>query len=335
MLLHQIVGQDQAVALLARAAGGGRLAHAYLFDGPDGVGKRSVALALALTLCCEKAPGRGCGHCDTCRRVTQGQHPDVLSFAPATQQYLVDQVREVVALAMARPHEATARVLILDQADRLNSSSANCLLKTLEEPLPGNHLVLITSAPDRLLPTIRSRTQRVRFSFLASSALAEIARRLGASSARAETAVALAGGQADRLVQILGSEAESELWPAVSKLRQAAAAKGISPIFAAAAELSDKESRHDLPRALELLARFYRDALTVSIGAADLAMCRDRQPELASLAERARRDRDLRTLRASLGAVVDASTALSSNVNPAAALEKMLMDLRALEMPLA
>lgn len=331
MLLHEIAGQDQAVALLARAAGGGRLAHAYLFDGPDGVGKRATALGLALALCCELAPGQGCGHCDTCCRILQGQHPDVSTFVPATQQYLVDQVREVVAMAMARPHEARARVLILDQADRLNASSANCLLKTLEEPLPGSHLVLITSAPDRLLPTIRSRTQRVRFVYLTSPALAEIARRRGATPAAVATAVALAAGQADRLVQILDSAAESELWLTVNKMRQAAAAQGVSPIFAAAAELSDKENRQDLPRALALLARLYRDALVVAIAAADLALCRDRLPELARLAERAGKDRDFATLRASLSAVVDASIALASNVNPAAALEKLMMDLRTLE----
>lgn len=335
MLLREIVGQEQATLLLARAVAGGRPAHAYLFDGPDSVGKRSAALGLALALCCREAPGEGCGHCDTCARILRGQHPDVVSFTPATQQYLIDQAREVVALAMVRPHEAPARVLILDQADRLNASSANCLLKTLEEPMPGNHLVLVTSAPDRLLPTIRSRTQRVRFLSLSAAALAEIARRRGASPAQAETAVALAAGQAERLVQLLASEAESSLWPTVEGLRKAAAAKGASPIFDAAAQFSDKESRQDLPQALDLLSRLYRDALMTAAGAPDLALLRDRADDLERLAQRARKDRDLRTMRVALGAVVEGTTALASNVNPVTALEKMLMDLRSLEMALS
>ena len=161
----------------------------------------------------------------------------MLSFAPATQQYIIDQAREIVAVASTRPHEAPARVLIIDQADRLNPSSANCLLKTLEEPFAGNHLVLVTAAPDRLLPTIRSRTQRIRFVALSTAALAGIAVRRGASPAQAETAVALAAGQASRLLQTLETEAESNLWVIVDNLRKAAAGKGASAIFDAAAEV--------------------------------------------------------------------------------------------------
>jgi len=331
MLLREIVGQDHAVALLLRAVASGRLAHACLFDGPDSVGKRTAALGLAFALCCPESPGQGCGHCDTCHRIATGQHPDVLSFAPATQQYVIEQAREMVAIASTRPHEAPVRVLILDQADRLNPSSANCLLKTLEEPLAGNHLVLVTSAPDRLLPTIRSRTQRIRFVALSAAALTDIAMRRGASPAQAETAVALAAGQASRLLQTLESEAESTLWVTVNNLRKAAAGKGVSAIFDAAGEFSDKESRQDLPEALSLLARLYRDALVTSAGAGDLALLHDRDRDLESLAIRARKDRDLRTIRLAVGAAVEASGALASNVNPVTALEKMLMDLRALE----
>jgi len=335
MLLADIAGQDHAVAMLLRAVASGRLAHACLFDGPESVGKRSAAIGLALALCCTEAPGRGCGRCDACRRIETGQHPDVLTFAPATSHYLVEQAREMVAVAATRPHEAPARVLILDGADCLNPSSANCLLKTLEEPFAGNHLVLVTSAPDRLLPTIRSRTQRIRFVALQPPALMAIAARKGATLAQAETASALSGGQASRLLQALESEAESSLWTIVGNLRKAAAGKGASAIFDAAAEFSDKESRQDLPEALALLARLYRDALVIAAGAGDIALLRDRASELETLAARARKDYDLRALRSALREVVQTSLALSSNVNPVTALEKMLMELRGFEVGLA
>jgi DNA polymerase-3 subunit delta' len=331
MLLREMVGQDHAVAMLLRAVASGRLAHACLFDGPESVGKRTAALGLAKALCCTDAPGTGCGTCDACRRIDSGQHPDVLSLAPAEKLYVIEQAREIVAIASTRPHEAPARVLILDRADALNPSSANCLLKTLEEPCPGNHLVLVTSAPDRLLPTIRSRTQRVRFAALQPVALVEIAVRRGATRAQAETAASLASGQAGRLVQALESEVESTLWTIVGNLRTAAAAKGIGPIFSAAAEFSDKESRQDLPEALALLARLYRDALVTAAGAGELALLRDRASELERLAGRARIDYDLRALRTALREVVQTSLALLSNVNPVTALEKMLMDLGTLE----
>jgi DNA polymerase-3 subunit delta' len=331
MLLADIVGQDHAVALLQRAAVSGRLAHAWLFDGPESVGKRSAALALALALCCPEAPGAGCGTCDTCRRIETGQHPDVRSFEPQTQQYVIDQAREIVAIAATRPHEAPARLLILDRADCLNPSSANCLLKTLEEPFAGNHLLLISSAPDRLLPTIRSRTQRVRFVALPPAALMTIAERRGASPAQAETAVALAAGQAARVVRALEAEAEANPWEVVGNFRKAAATKGMGAIFDAATEFSDKESRQDLPEALALLARLYRDALMTAVGAGDLVLLRDRAFDLESLARAARKSYDLGTLRNALREVVQASLALSSNVNPVIAIEKMLMDLKTLE----
>jgi DNA polymerase-3 subunit delta' len=331
MLLRDIVGQDHAVAMLLRAVASGRLAHACLFDGPASVGKRSAAVGLALALCCGERPGQGCGVCDTCRRIGSGVHPDVLTFQPATTQYLVEQARDVVALASTRPHEAPARVLILDDADCLNPSSANCLLKTLEEPRAGNHLVLVTAAPDRLLPTIRSRTQRVRFVALSPAALVRIATARGAAPAQAETAAALAGGQAGRLVQALAAENEADPFTIVANLRQAAAGKGIGPIFDAAAAFADKESRADLPEALALLAGVYRDALVNAVGAGDLALLRDRSAELEVLASRARKDYDLGTLRRALREVVLAQGALSSNVNAVTALEKMLMELRALE----
>ena len=331
MLLREMVGQEHAVAMLTRAVASGRLAHACLFDGPESVGKRTAALALALALNCPEVPGMGCGQCDTCRRIETGQHPDVVVVAPGGQQYLVEQAREIVSVAQTSPHEAPTRLILLDRADALNPASANCLLKTLEEPHPGNHLVLISSAPDRLLPTIRSRTQRVRFVALQPAALIELALRKGATAAQAETAATVAAGQAGRLLSALEEHAESTLWDVVANFRKAAGAKDMGSIFSAAAEFSDKESRLNLPEALALLARFYRDALVTAAGAGELALLRDRAEELEMLAAKAAKGYDLRTLRSSLREVVEATIALSSNVNPVTALEKMLMELRALE----
>jgi DNA polymerase III subunit delta' len=332
MLLRNLVGQDRAVAMLLRAVASGRLAHACLFVGPESVGKRTAALGMAMALACTEAPNQGCGECDTCRRIESGRHPDVLCLSPASQQYLVEQAREVVAIAATRPHEAKARTIILDRADCLNPSSANALLKTLEEPRTGNHLVLVTSAPDRLLATIRSRTQRISFTALEPAALLTIAMRQGVPTARAETAAAVAGGQAAELLLALESETGTERWTVVEGFRKAAAERSMTPVFEAASAFSDKESRQGLPEALALLARFYRDAMVTAVGAGELALLTDKTDELERLASKARTRYDLRTLRSALREVVSAVSALSSNVNAVTALEKMLMDLKPLEM---
>ena len=148
MRLADLIGQDTARTALLRAIERGHLAHAYLFDGPPGVGKRSAALrAWRWRSTARPRPGTGCGACEICRRIDAGIHPDVPTFGPtgAGGQIVMDAAQAILALARTRPHEAAARVIVIDDADAMNPSAANCLLKTLEEPLARNHLVLCTS----------------------------------------------------------------------------------------------------------------------------------------------------------------------------------------------
>lgn len=331
MRLGELAGQDHAVAVLVRAVAARRVPHAYLFDGPPGVGKRSAAIGLGLALACPEAPGQGCGQCDVCRRILGANHPDVRVIVPATAQILIEQAQEIVQLASGRPHEAPARVVVLDEADRLNANAANCLLKTLEEPFPGNHLVLVTTAPDKLLPTIRSRTQRVRFIPLPAPTLIQLATRRGVEAARAETAAALAGGSVGRLWELLGSEGDQSLWQVVTDLRRAAGARDMGAIFAAASAVGDKENKEGLPEALALLGRFYRDALATAAGAPELALLRERAAELDRLAAGARASAQWGPLRRALAAVLEADTALAANANAVLAIERMLLELRPCE----
>jgi DNA polymerase III subunit delta' len=331
MRLRDLAGQNHATALLLRAVAARRVAHAYLFDGPTGVGKRSAAVGLGMALACPRAPGEGCGACDVCHRILGGNHPDVRVFLPATAQILIEQAQEIVLLAAGRPHEAPARVIVVDDADRLNPSSANCLLKTLEEPFPGTHLVLVTAAPERLLPTIRSRTQRVRFVPVPAAVLEQIARGRGAAPERAETAAALAAGSVAALGELLGGQAEATLWQVVADLRRAAAARDMGSLFAAAAAAGDKEGKEHLPAALALLGRLYRDALAVAADARDLVLLRGRAADLEPLAAAARQRAGLATLRRALTAVLEADTALAGNANAVLAVERMLLDVRPLE----
>jgi DNA polymerase-3 subunit delta' len=318
--LADVLGQDRVIDALSRAVKGGHVPHAYLFEGPPGVGKRSAALGLAMALCCQEAPGAGCGACDTCRRIDTGLHPDVPTFAPDGTQILIEQTKAIVALAQSRPHEAAVRVVIIDDADAMNPSAGNSLLKTLEEPAAGNHLVLCTSAPERLLVTIRSRAQRVRFRPLAEETLLRIAKAHGLDDARAQVAVALADGSASRMLTAARAD-DGAAWEAVARLRAAVTAPGISPALDAAAALAgDKENKEALPPIVALLARLYRDALVAAAGAPELALFGDRAQELAALGPA--------TLSRALAAVVEADAGLVANVNPTLLLERLLIQLR-------
>ena len=325
MRLRDLSGQDHATAVLRRAVASGHVPHAYLFEGPDGVGKRAAAYGLALALTCAVEPGEGCGTCESCRRIDARLHPDVPVFAAETTQIVIEQAQAIVAMAATRPHEAPVRVIIIDEADRLNVNAANCLLKTLEEPAPGNHIVLVTSAPDRMLPTIRSRVQRIRFRALTAEALVAL---LTAAHAidprRATVAAALADGSVTRALRAAGAEDEA-IWDSVTALREAAGGGGGGPdvgrIFdAAAAVAGDKEIKQALPPIMSLLGRLYRDAMVTAAGAPELALFREQAAELAS----AGAPRLVRVL----AAVVEADASLAANMNALVAVERLLLDIR-------
>jgi DNA polymerase-3 subunit delta' len=334
--LSDLIGQDAARTALLRAIGRGHLAHAYLFEGPPGVGKRSAALGLAMALDCAAAPGTGCGVCEVCRRIEAGLHPDVPSFGPsgAGGQIVVEDAKAILALARTRLHEAPARVIVVDDADAMNPSAANCLLKTLEEPLGGNHLILCSSAPDRLLPTIRSRTQRIRFRSLDPAALLALGRARGVPAARAEIAAALADGSAARMLEVAAAaddDGDGGPAEALRDLRRAIATPGAAGVFDLAASLAsqkdkdkdgDKGAKDGVPRLVGLLAGLYRDALAIAAGAPELAVL-NAGPEAHALAAMGA-DR----LGRALAAIVDTQMALTANVNPTLAVERLAFALK-------
>jgi DNA polymerase-3 subunit delta' len=194
MRFADVHGQDRVVARLRAAVAGNRVHHAYLFTGPTGAGKRRAALALASALNCLRAPGEGCGECDACARIDADIHPDVVTIARegAAQIVPIESVRHnVIARVGLPPHEAKVRMFLFDEATALQGAAANALLKTLEEPPARTMFALMTTAPEQLLPTIRSRCQRVHF---AARTAAHHAREVGDDDAAARL-----GGLADEV----------------------------------------------------------------------------------------------------------------------------------------
>ncbi len=204
-----LAGQDRVVATLQRAIARGRVPHALLFSGPPGAPLVDAALALASALNCQMAPGAGCGECVSCAKIAQGIHPDVVTLVRegAANIVPIESVRsQVIARVALPPHEAEVRVFVVEEATAMAPPAANALLKTLEEPPPRTLFVLCTTAPEQLLPTIRSRCQRVRFA--AGSAIGNI------DPARAERVAQLgeelAAGGADPTLPARVAEAKGD-----------------------------------------------------------------------------------------------------------------------------
>jgi DNA polymerase-3 subunit delta' len=259
-----LAGQERAVAQLRRSIERGRVPHAYLFSGPPGAPLVDAATALAMALSCQRNPGEGCdadpsgprgedgdnGMCVACAKIASGIHPDVVTLVRegAAQIVPIESVRsQVIARIAFPPHEGPLRVFIVEEATALAPPAANALLKTLEEP-PGRALfVLCTTAPDQLLPTIRSRCQRVRFA--AGSALPA-----DADPARAERVAALgaelAGDVHDGSLSARIAEAKGDAAPVL-----VAAARALHLRAHAAAREGDLEiARRAGSRAQAILA---------------------------------------------------------------------------------
>lgn len=280
MPLRDILHQDSAVDALRRALAGGRLHHAYLFAGPDGIGKGLAAQALAEALLCAVPRGDGdaCGQCPSCRRSAARGHPDLHIVergkkpdgAPEAS-IRIDQVRALQRALSFKAYEGGRRVVLMLEPDRMNPSTANALLKTLEEPGPNTHFALVTDSPHRLLPTILSRCQRVRFGPLPRAFVAEqITTRVGLDAETADLVAGLAEGSIGRAIQLADSPLMSER---AALLERADPPTGL----AAAGDLLDlaeqlARQKDALPMVFRLLRTWFRDALLVHQGFDDAAL---------------------------------------------------------------
>ncbi len=261
MSFRQIVGHAKSIAILRRIAASGRIAHAYLFIGPEGTGRKMSATAFIAALFC--GTDDPCGSCPSCRKIAAGNHPDLHIVQPDGQFIKIDQVRELQRELAFRPYEAPRKTCIIDGADRFNQSSGNALLKTLEEP-PGNALmILLATTADNVLPTIRSRCQQLLFSGIPTEEIETYLRGQGTDAETAQVAASLADGSISRALALCSEEimaSRGDIIHAACNLDR----QEMLPLFTLG-EMFDKE-REKATQAIELLTSFWRDMLLLRSG---------------------------------------------------------------------
>ena len=272
MTWQAIEGHDHIVDQFRRAAERGRLASSFLFVGPSGIGKRSLAIAFARALLCETRPEAAldpCGQCGSCAQVDAGTHPDLLQVSkPKDKSFLPlelligdkdHRMREGLCHDIGlKPFAGGRRIAIIDDADYLNAEGANCLLKTLEEPPPRSVLILIGTSPARQLPTIRSRCQLIRFQPLADEMVAKLLLAQGhaADEVEARRMAAHGEGSPERAIEL----ADPDLWAFRETLLGSLAAASLDPLrLARAISAFVDEAGREAPRRrarLRLVANF-------------------------------------------------------------------------------
>ena len=278
MPFRDVVGHGPLLQLIARAVSRNTLPPGLLFVGPDGVGKQLVAVALAQVQNClavTEPPSfavDACGVCSACRRIARRSFADFLFVEPGENGSIaVDQIRHVVGQVAYRPFEGRRRVVVIVDADRLLSAAQNALLKTLEEPPESLQFVLVTSRPDILLPTVRSRTQRLGFGQLTVSEVVDVVSRQGLDSRAARVVSAAAGGSAGRALALATGELVAARDAAVGLLRNVATARDTRARLDAAKGLVGKNCaggavRQELTRRLRAMASLIRDMELLAAG---------------------------------------------------------------------
>ena len=343
MTLHRfsaVRGHRAQIAALQRLVVRDRPGHAYLFEGPEGVGKDVVAQALLSRLACTKAApdvAEPCGHCPSCAAFIRGDHPDVTRLERDGATIKIDQVRNAVKRLRYEPVVGAIKGLIVDAADLLREEAANAMLKTLEEPSGQTVFILVTAKPQMLLDTIRSRCQVLRFAPLSPDDVAALLQAEGQPADMAGPASALAEGSmtlartlcdparmafVDHVVAFalqLGQGAPSE---------SAAFVEGLGPrLVGIRPEDSDGKGkdlvRADLPWLLEILRSAWRDALMVATGMAAESLPHAR--EAAALRAMAARV-DAGRLVAAIDATQRLEDRLVLNPNPKLAMNAVLID---------
>jgi DNA polymerase-3 subunit delta' len=231
MSFDYIRDQEVPIRLLQNMLRTGRLANGLMFWGPGGVGKRLVAMEMAKAVNCRENRDNPCDHCLSCRKVANGNHPDVKTVVPVKKSRIIDveTVDSINELASLRPFESEWRIFIIHDADRMNLPAQNHFLKTLEEPPGRSMFLLLTEFPRMLLPTIRSRCQMVRFRPLSPATTVDLLReQRDLPQELAESVAALSQGQMSRAFDLLDTEKREIVLSVVERL-----AEGADPLLTA------------------------------------------------------------------------------------------------------
>jgi len=321
-----IIGHRRVVSLLARAVAQARLPPSLLLAGAAGVGKRRIALAVAATVNClqprqtPELERDACGECASCRRIERGVHPDVILVEPGdTGSIKIEQVRDVIDRAGYRPFEGRRRVVVIDEADAMVPAAQNALLKTLEEPPSASIFLLVSSLPDALLPTVRSRCPRLRLSPLSPAEVADVlVRDHDYAEADARAAAADAEGSVGRALSAEAADLTEARAAAQRILEQAARTGDPSRLIDSVKDVVGKKGssageREQLAACLRATASLLRDLglLAVHADTATLANT-DLQPQLQALSRSYDGDRATRAY----SAVDQALAALERNASP-------------------
>jgi DNA polymerase-3 subunit delta' len=317
----EIIGHDRQLSTLRSALASNRLHHAYFFAGPEGVGKRSIAIALAKAVHCMQLDDDFCGQCVNCARIADGNHPDVRFVEPLAgkKEISIQQVRELERELNYRSFSGGRKIAVIDPATLMNLASQNALLKTLEEPPQDSLIILIAANAGALLPTVRSRCLRLPFAPLTRREVTGFLQaKLAMNAGDAEFLAALSMGSIGAAVNLDKDELIEKRRNWVDLLSSVKAGDHHAAMLAAEALSANRD---DALKFLQWSESWYRDVLVHAVtDKADALVNLDlleqiRQQSVSNSAE---------TALNAISRVTEATAGIQRNLNRRMVLEKFL-----------
>ena len=291
MAFSDVLGNNRVKNILGRALRRERMPNSLLFTGPEGVGKKETALVIAKALNCLNKNDDACETCSVCTAINngveEGQFPDVMLLSPENDVLKIEQIRLLKQTAYLKPMSGKKRVFILDPAEKMNEESANSLLKILEEPPLFSHLILITSNPFLLLPTVKSRCQILNFSPISQEDIEKELVQKGCLEEQARVLSLLARGNLKMALDLDWQEVKEKKEKAWSFILSLFEKKDRSDVLKSLLMKPKKMAENELSEVLEIGALFCRDIILIAEKGKDrLLMNPDYTESLYKVAEK-------------------------------------------------
>jgi len=267
MAFGDVLGNKRTKKILKKSLGRNRIPNSLLFFGPEGVGKKDVALVLAKALNCLKKKDDACEICASCRAIENGNFPDVMAIAPEKNILKIEQMRTMKQTAYLKPMVGRKRVFIIDKAEKMNEEAANSVLKILEEPPAFTHIILITHNPFLILPTIRSRCQDLSFSQISKQDIEKVLVERGEEAEKARIISLLVRGNLKQALNLEWEEIQPFREKAWQLLDAVSRGKGISSFVKDYAFERRDRIEAEFVQVLEILSSFSRDLLLIKSSA--------------------------------------------------------------------
>jgi DNA polymerase-3 subunit delta' len=326
LTFKEILGHEQIKEHFRNALLSQKISHAYILSGEEGMGRKSLANAFALTLLCEREMVEPCMECPACKQVLSGSHPDLIYVTHEKPASIgVDDIRKQINdTIQVRPYSSTHKIYIVDEAEKMTQQAQNALLKTIEEPPEYAIIMLLTTNTEAFLPTILSRCVQMKLKPLRDSVVKDYLKdRLGVSEMDAEVYAAFARGNLGKAITIASSESFKELHREILKLLKGIREMDISQILDWIKMLKDEE--YDIYECLDFIQMWYRDILLYKVtNDINLLIFKDEDRAIREISSKS----SYEGLEKVLEAVDQARVRMDANVNMELAVELLLLAMK-------